>query len=84
VLIDAKHRLVKATGATVTPEAALLTPDGKLAYRGRIDDTYTDLGKRRVTPNRRDLRETLAALLAGRAVKEARTEALGYPIPELP
>jgi peroxiredoxin len=84
VLIDAKHRLVKATGATVTPEAALLTPDGKLAYRGRIDDTYADLGKRRVAPNRRDLREALAAVLAGRAVKEARTEALGCPIPELP
>jgi thiol-disulfide isomerase/thioredoxin len=84
ILIDAKHGLVKATGATVTPEAALLTPDGKLAYRGRIDDTYADLGKRRVAPNRRDLREALAAVLAGRAVKEARTEALGCPIPELP
>jgi hypothetical protein len=84
VLIDAQHRLVKATGATVTPEAALLTPDGKLAYRGRIDDTYADLGKRRVAPNRRDLLEALAAVLAGRAVKPARTEALGCPIPELP
>jgi len=84
VLIDAKHRLVKATGATVTPEAAVLTPDGKLAYRGRIDDTYADLGKRRVAPNRRDLREALAAVLQGRPVKQARTTALGCPIPDLP
>jgi peroxiredoxin len=84
VLIDAKHRLVKATGATVTPEAAVLTPDGKLAYRGRIDDIYADLGKRRVAPNQRDLREALAAVLQGQPVKTPRTTALGCPIPDLP
>src|SRR5262249_50558288 len=84
VLIDTKHRLVKATGATVTPEAALLTPDGKLAYRGRIDDTYADLGRPRAAPNRRELREARAAVLQGRPVKEARTKALGCSIPELP
>jgi thiol-disulfide isomerase/thioredoxin len=84
VLIDVKHRLVKATGATITPEAAVLTADGKLAYRGRIDDCYADLGKRRVAPNQRDLRDALAAVLAGRPVKVARTTALGCPIPDLP
>ena len=84
VLIDVKHRLVKATGATITPEAAVLTPDGKLAYRGRIDDTYVELGKRRVEPGQRDLRDALAAVLTGRPVKQARTMAVGCPIPELP
>jgi hypothetical protein len=84
VLIDSGHRLVKATGATVTPEAVVLAPDGKVAYRGRIDDCYTDLGKRRVAPTQRDLRDALAAVLAGKAVKQPRTTALGCPIPELP
>jgi peroxiredoxin len=84
VLIDAKHRLVKATGATITPEAVVLTSAGKLAYRGRIDDCYTDLGKRRVAPTQRDLREALAAVLAGKPVRQPRTTALGCPIPELP
>jgi peroxiredoxin len=84
ILIDAKHRLVKATGATITPEAAVLTPDGKVAYRGRIDDTYLELGRRRVEPGKRDLRDALAAVLAGRPVKEARTTAIGCPIPDLP
>jgi hypothetical protein len=84
VLIDRKHRLVKAAGVTVTPEAAVFTPEGKVAYRGRIDDTYADLGKRRVAPNRRDLRDALTAVLAGRPVAEARTTALGCPIPDLP
>src|SRR5262249_47953602 len=52
ILIDARHELVKATGVTVTPEAVMLTPDGKTAYRGRIDDRYVELGKRRINPNR--------------------------------
>lgn len=83
VLIDAKHQLVKAAGATMTPEAAILTPDGKIAYRGRIDDRYTDLGKRRIAPTRRDLRDALTAVLAGQEVKEPRTKVIGCPIPDL-
>src|SRR5262249_15074805 len=47
VLIDTKHHLVKAAGVTVTPEAAVFTSDGKIAYRGRIDDLFVELGKRR-------------------------------------
>jgi peroxiredoxin len=83
ILIDVKHELVKAAGATVTPEAAVLTPDGKLAYRGRIDDIYVELGKRRVEAKQRDLRDALRAVLAGQPVKEARTKAIGCPIADL-
>jgi len=82
ILMDAKHELVKATGATITPEAAVLTPDGKVAYLGRIDDRYVDLGKRRIEPNRRDVREALSAILAGQPIKEPRTQAIGCPIPK--
>jgi peroxiredoxin len=81
VLIDAKHQLVKATGATMTPEAAILTPEGKIAYRGRIDDRYVELGKRRIAPTQRDVRKALTALLAGQPVKEPRSQAIGCPIP---
>jgi len=28
----------------------VLTPDNKIAYRGRIDDRYVELGKRRIEP----------------------------------
>jgi hypothetical protein len=83
VLIDAKHVLVKATGATITPEAAILTPDGKIAYLGRIDDRYVELGKRRIAPTRRDVRDALSALLASKPVKDPRTRAIGCPVPDL-
>jgi hypothetical protein len=82
ILLDSKHRLVKLTGVTITPEVAVVLPDDSIAYRGRIDDCYADLGKRRVAPNRRDLREALTAVLKGQAVKEPRTRAIGCYIPE--
>jgi hypothetical protein len=61
----------------------VITPGG-LAYRGRIDDLYPELGKKRAAPTKRDLREALAAVLAGKPVPVPRTEAVGCSIPDLP
>ena len=59
VVIDRKHELVKATGVTITPEVAVMSHSGTLAYRGRIDDQYPGLGKKRIAPAARDLRDAL-------------------------
>lgn len=83
-LRDPEHLLVKATGATVSPEAAVLSPTGRVLYLGRIDDRVADFGKRRVEPTRRDLRLALDAILAGRKVAGDRTRAVGCYIPDLP
>jgi thiol-disulfide isomerase/thioredoxin len=83
VLRDTRHQLVRATGVTTTPEVAVLTPGG-LAYRGRIDDLYPELGKKRAAPTKRELREAVAAVLAGKPVAVPRTEAVGCAIPDLP
>ena len=82
VLIDSRHELVKSVGATRTPEVAVINRSGELVYRGRIDDRYVDLGKKRLYPSQRDLRETLDAILAGRPVSVARTKVVGCYIPE--
>jgi hypothetical protein len=84
VVVDAEHRWVKHTGATKTPEAAVFLPDGKLVYRGRIDDRYAGLGKKRTEATVHDLQNTLEAVLAGRSVPNAMTDAVGCYIPELP
>src|SRR5947207_2585592 len=47
VLLDTKHDLVKKLNATVTPQAVVVGGDGRILYRGRIDDLYATLGKRR-------------------------------------
>jgi peroxiredoxin len=82
VLLDPKHALAKKLGATKAPEAVVVGPDGKVAYRGRIDDTYVDYGKRRVAPTRRDLRLALDAVLAGKPVAPATTPVIGCDLPE--
>jgi hypothetical protein len=79
-LLDPELTLALKVGATVKPEAAVLSPDGKLLYRGRIDDLYTDLGKKRQQPSRRDLKDALDAILAGKPVPVARTKAIGCDI----
>jgi hypothetical protein len=73
---DPKLALVKFTGATVTPEAVVVA-GGKVVYRGRIDDRYVDLGRERPAPTRRDLFEALTAIVTGKAVAQATTQAVG-------
>ncbi len=80
---DLEHRLVKRCGAKRTPEAALFTTQGKEVYRGRIDDRFTDFGKSRNEPSRRDLKEAIDAVLAGRPVKVATTKVIGCYIPDV-
>lgn len=77
ILLDTEHQLVQAIGATVTPEAAVIDANRELRYRGRIDDRYTDFGKKRLEPSQRDLRTALDAVLEGRAVPQPRTRAIG-------
>jgi hypothetical protein len=77
VLIDRDHALVRATGVTVTPEAAVLARDGALFYRGRIDDLYADVGKKRHAATTHELRDALAAVVAGQPAPVARTLARG-------
>jgi len=66
VLLDPRHRLVRLAKATVAPEAVVFGKDGSVAYRGRIDNLYADLNKRRAAATEHDLRAALDAIAAGR------------------
>jgi hypothetical protein len=76
-LRDPRHALVAATGARVTPTAAVVAADRRLVYRGRIDDRYPGYGKALREPSERDLVAALDALLGGRPVPRRETEAIG-------
>jgi len=80
VAIDHGQRLTRQLKARTTPEVFVLTPDGRTAYRGRIDDTYTTFGKRRPEPTTHDLKEALEAILGGRKVAVPVTESIGCQI----
>jgi hypothetical protein len=76
-LRDPHQDLVRIAHATVTPEAAVFTPDRRLVYRGRIDDRVPALGVERPAPTRHDLEDALTATLAGKAASQPITQAFG-------
>ena len=82
ILLDPEQKLAQATGVATMPEVALLLADGEVVYRGRIDDKYSDNGKRREQPTTHDLRVAIAAVLADKRPDPATTKAFGCPIPK--
>ena len=83
VFQDPRHELVKAAKARVTPEAAIFLPGRKLVYHGRIDDRYIDFGKTRPAATTHDLEAALEAVVAGRAVPNETTRAVGCYLADL-
>lgn len=79
-LLDPPESLAAFTGATATPEVAVLSPSGQVLYLGRIDNRLEDFGKERVQVTQFELREALDAVLAGKPVPHPRTKALGCAI----
>jgi len=82
-ILDSKHTMVEAAGATVTPEAVVIGHDGKKRYEGRIDNFYAGLGKPRRQATTHDLRTALDETLAGKPVTTPKTNAVGCYIPPL-
>ncbi len=70
----------EAVGAGLAPEAVVVSPEGEIMYRGRVNDLYYALGKHRATPRRADLALAIEQALAGEAVDPAQTDAIGCPI----
>jgi peroxiredoxin len=75
-LRDESQAVARAYGAVRTPHVFLFDAQRKLAYVGRIDDSWNDPAK--VT--RRELAEAIADLLAGRPVAIPETFAVGCTI----
>jgi thiol-disulfide isomerase/thioredoxin len=81
-ILDKRQKLARAAGATITPEAVVIGPSGKVLYRGRIDNVYATLGKRRPEATERDLRKALDEVLSGKAVTTPVTQAIGCYLPK--
>ena len=80
LLLDPRQVLVRLTNATVTPQAAVLSPDGKVLYLGRIDNRVEDFGKHRPQATERDVWDALDTVLAGKPVARPVTKSIGCAI----
>jgi peroxiredoxin len=74
---------VKALGVRRLPEVVVLDGRRKLCYRGRIDDQFR-LSGNRPEPTRRDLKEAVDAVLAGKdpEVTETTVDGCAITLPE--
>ncbi len=77
VVLDPQQATAKLLGAKATPEAFLLSEKGEVLYRGRIDDRYLGIGKKKVAAERQDLREALTEHSQGKSVSVPSTPAVG-------
>jgi len=80
VLFDAAGELAAQLKPTHVPEAFVLSPSGHVAYRGRIDDLYREIGKKRSPATTHEFADAIAALLDGRDVAVSQTTPVGCPV----
>jgi peroxiredoxin len=79
---DPKQRWIAATGVKVTPECVVLDSKGSILYRGRIDNRYSEPGKRRIHATTHELEECIKAIVAGKNEPMTHQPAIGCPIPK--
>lgn len=77
ILFDASGEIAERLAPTHVPESFVFTRRGELAYRGRINDQFASLGKRRPMVTDNNLKDALAAVIAGESPSVARTEVVG-------
>jgi hypothetical protein len=81
VLLDPEQSLARRLGVGRTPEAAVVTAS-TIAYLGRIDDQWSGLGARAQAAAQHDLADAVAAVLAGKPVRQPFPPAVGCLLPE--
>lgn len=82
-LRDPAHSLAKFVSATITPEAAVFSAQGKLLYHGRIDNLYVDAGRARSAATTHELKDAIESAAFGKTRMTAFTPSVGCYISDL-
>lgn len=77
ILFDASGELASHFQPSHVPESFVLNSDGIVVYRGRIDDLYASVDKRRQEATRFDLRDAALAAAMGKPIDQAKTQPIG-------
>jgi len=80
LLTDANKKLSDYLKASITPEAILLDSNGKLIYKGAVDNLLEGLGKRRIKATSNYLEDAITAAINHQPVAIKRTKAIGCKI----
>ncbi|MBI3725093.1 redoxin domain-containing protein [bacterium] len=82
ILLAPTQAVTTQKGITIVPEAVVLSAEGTILYRGRVDDRYSLDGKRREEPSVHELEVALQAVLDGKLPPVLETKPFGCPLPE--
>ncbi len=75
---DYYHTKKELFGATVTPEVVVYNESkGEIIYKGRIDDAYARVGKRKRVTTTSELKDVLEAISNNQPVTVTNTQAIG-------
>jgi peroxiredoxin len=80
LMLDQNGELTKHFKATITPEVFVEDAYNQILYRGRIDDSFYSLGKRRNVITFTELADALAAIALKQAIKIVQTQPVGCTI----
>jgi thiol-disulfide isomerase/thioredoxin len=80
-IFDTKQTLVRAVGATNTPEAVVIAPTGNIVYHGRVDNLFSGVGMKNSVVTEHDLTDALDAIAAGKAPAHSFEQPIGCAIP---
>jgi peroxiredoxin len=80
LLLDPAQILVRHANATITPQAAILSPEGKVLYLGPIDNRVEDFGKTRPKATETYVRDVLDAILGGKGIVFSTHKSIGCSI----
>lgn len=75
-LVDTEQTAAKQLGAVCTPDFFVYDKNNRLAYRGRLDDSWKDASK----VQKQELKNAVECLLDGRQVEEAQSPSMGCSI----
>ncbi len=74
---DYEYEVAHQFNATITPEFILIDSSGSILYQGLMDDRILQLGSYKQTWNQFYLEDAIKDVLAGRAPKVVKTDAVG-------
>jgi peroxiredoxin len=77
IILDPEFELAKKYEAEITPEAHLLSKEGKLLYKGAIDNWAISLGQKRVKTSRHYLNNAIESYLANTKIEPEQTKPVG-------
>jgi peroxiredoxin len=80
VFKDERLAAADAFNATITPQVFVLDDHGVIRYRGLIDNTWTARLKRNAKVSEFYLKDAIEAVLAGKPVAVAKTDAVGCTV----